>query len=240
MKLFYVDESGTGLKNKNIPYFLLAALSIDMLHWHEMDKQISQLKRSIFPYMKPEDFEIKGSDIRQGKEVFKKLKWIDRVGILKNIAEVLNRMPCQVFAVSFNKLAMQNQISSEEEAYRITFSCLLDKMNTFLQECSDQGLLLMDSRSDLHSSVQDRRLIDVYREWIRDHETRFIELPWFGFSNFYSGLQLADVCAYLCHLEKNEGCNKENYELVVPIEHSGQITDIVNILRDKILFIEIP
>nr|VFJ74496.1 MAG: hypothetical protein BECKFW1821C_GA0114237_10636 [Candidatus Kentron sp. FW] len=99
---------------------------------------------------------------------------------------------------------MREQISSEEEAYRITFSRLLNMLHEFLLEIGDDGLLLIDSRSDLHSSVQDRRLVDVYRHWAREHDTRFIELPWFGFSAFYSGLQLADFSGYLLDFEQNE------------------------------------
>lgn len=58
---------------------------------------------------------------------------------------------------------------------------------------------MCDARSDLHSSVQDRRLLDSYREWVhsRTNPTRLVELPWFGFSEFYVGLQLADFAAYL-------------------------------------------
>jgi hypothetical protein len=61
-------------------------------------------------------------------------------------------------------------------------------------------------RSDMHSSVQDRRLLDAYREWIgsRLGRTRLIELPWFGFSAFYAGLQLADFAAYLVDFASNE------------------------------------
>ena len=71
-------------------------------------------------------------------------------------------------------------------------------------ETCDDGFLLIDSRSDLHSSVQDRCLVDAYRHWARDHNSRFIELPWFGFSAFYSSLQFADVCGYLLDFEQNE------------------------------------
>ena len=64
---------------------------------------------------------------------------------------------------------------------------------------------MVDMRSDLHSSLQDRRLIDAYRDWVRARkEIHFIELPWFGFSAFYAGLQLADFCAYMIDFDSNE------------------------------------
>nr|VFK63021.1 MAG: Protein of unknown function (DUF3800) [Candidatus Kentron sp. TUN] len=71
MKLFYIDESGTGFKDINSPYFLLAAFAIDARDWRSLDTELSRLKKNIFDYMNPEDFEIKGRDIRRGEKVFK-------------------------------------------------------------------------------------------------------------------------------------------------------------------------
>src|SRR5690349_17935870 len=105
MKLFYIDESGTGFKDTASPYFLLSAFSIDANNWFELDKTLSHLKRGIFPYMKSEDFEIKGRDIRRGEKVFKNLPWESRIVILKSIAHVLSLQPCRIFAVSLDKLA---------------------------------------------------------------------------------------------------------------------------------------
>lgn len=204
MKLCYIDESGTGFKDLNSPYFLLAAVVIDASDWNHLDVGLSQLKTRMFPYMKPEDFEIKGRDIRRGDKVFRNVSWDERVGILRNIGELLKELPCHICAVSLNKSLMKDLIFSEEDAYRITFSRLLERLNEALQQICDHGLLLIDSRSDLHSSVQDRRLVDIYRNWAANRDSRFIELPWFGFSSFYSGLQLVDFCAYMLDFEQNE------------------------------------
>ena len=75
-----------------------------------------------------------------------------------------------------------------------------------MERSAKTGLLMMDSRSDLHSSVQDRRVSDAYRDWCasRHSAPAFAELPWFGFSEFYSGLQTADFCAYLIDFISNE------------------------------------
>lgn len=69
-------------------------------------------------------------------------------------------------------------------------------------------------RSDMHSSVQDRRLVDAYREWVgeRGGQTRLIELPWFGFSAFYAGLQLADFAAYLIDFGVHESTRAKRSE----------------------------
>jgi hypothetical protein len=51
-----------------------------------------------------------------------------------------------------------------------------------------------------------RRSIDAYRDWasLREGGTRFVDVPWFGFSAFYAGLQLADFSAYLIDFMANE------------------------------------
>ncbi|HEY0607382.1 MAG TPA: hypothetical protein VGD58_30975, partial [Herpetosiphonaceae bacterium] len=50
------------------------------------------------------------------------------------------------------------------------------------------------------------RIVDAYRDWVgsRAGQTHFVELPWFGFSAFYAGLQLADFSAYLIDFVSNE------------------------------------
>jgi hypothetical protein len=55
----------------------------------------------------------------------------------------------------------------------------------------------MDSRSTQHTSIQDGRLLRVYRDWkSQKKSSNFVELPFFGFSEFYTGLQLADYVVY--------------------------------------------
>jgi hypothetical protein len=93
-------------------------------------------------------------------------------------------------------------------------------------------MLMLDARSDLHSSVQDRRLLDVYRDWrSASQKSRFIEMPWFGFSSFYVGLQLADYVAY--SIEYMAG-NKEK------TERSTDLQQAFNVLQQKVRYAEIP
>ena len=60
MHLFYIDESGTGLKDKNSSFFVLAGVRIPISSWQEIDDKIAALKRRLIGYAKPEDWEIKG------------------------------------------------------------------------------------------------------------------------------------------------------------------------------------
>lgn len=116
-----------------------------------------------------------------------------------------NALKC-FFAVRVDKRHLPDGIASDAELYRVAFWRLLEELEIELTDLAESGIVLFDSLSDLHSSVQDRRMVDAFREWasLRSKPTRLVELPWFGFSEFYSGLQLADFCAYLVDFISNE------------------------------------
>jgi hypothetical protein len=186
----------------------------------------------LISWAKPEDWEIKGRNIRRGEEFFKSFSWEKRVSVFVELSSVLAELPCQIFAVRVNKNSLTEYVKTEEALYRIGFTKLLENLNQFLCQHDERGMLLVDARSDLHSSVQDRRLLDVYRDWNNTSKnSRFIEMPWFGFSAFYVGLQLADYVAYSIEYisEAKEG-DKRSLEL----------RQAFSLLRDKIHVSEIP
>lgn len=206
MILIYIDESGTGLGDTKSPFFLLAAVAIPASKWSLVDSQVSALKRRLISWAKPEDLEIKGRDMRRGDKLFKGLDWPSRIAAIQELAGFISTLPCRVFGVQVDKRELPDSVSADD-MYRLAFSRLLDKLDEELSASRLSGMLMLDSRSDLHTSVQDRRLIDAYREWVASHQglTSLVELPWFGFSAFYVGLQLADFCSYLIDFVSNEG-----------------------------------
>lgn len=206
MHLFYIDESGTGLGDKQSPFFVLAAIAIPIDKWSLVDSEVNSLKRHIVSWAKPEDFEIKGRDMRRGDKFFRGQDWRARTQAINAVAQLIAEMPCQIFAVQVDKRDLPDYIASPDDLYRIAFWRLLEELDRELNRLGQPGMLMVDMRSDMHSSVQDRRLIDTYREWLasRDGRTYLVELPWFGFSAFYGGLQLADFTAYLVDFVSNE------------------------------------
>jgi hypothetical protein len=206
MILYYIDESGTGLKDRNTPYLVLAAVAAHTDHWRIVDGRVTAVKRSLIPYAKPEDFELKGRDIQRGEKLFSPLDWPRRAKALSEVAELIAELPLQLFAVLADKRALAAVVDSEEALYRMVFWRLLDLIQADLARAQQLGMVMVDSRSDLHSSVQDRRLVDAYRDWLNDHggQSHLVDLPWFGFSAFYAGLQLADVAAYLLDCVAND------------------------------------
>jgi Protein of unknown function (DUF3800) len=233
MQLVYMDESGTGLGDKQTPYFILAAVVIPIDQWQGIDSQVTALKRRLVSWAKPEDFEIKGRDMRRGEKFFKSLNWSERVKAIGETALLITTLPCQIFAVQVDKRDLPTYIGSEADLYRLAFWRLLDELDTILTRLNQPGMLMADMRSDLHSSVQDRRLVDAYREWIgsRMGQTRMVELPWFGFSAFYAGLQLADFAAYMLDWMSNEEAQTER---------NREISGALQSLRKKVQLVQIP
>lgn len=233
MFLFYIDESGTGLGDKQTPFFVLAALAIHARDWQEMDSRVASLKRRLVSWAKPEDFEIKGRDMRRGEKFFRGQNWSTRARAIDDVAQLIAELPCQVFAVQVDKRDLPSYIGSDSDLYRLAFWRLLEDLETELTRRDQPGLLMVDMRSDMHSSVQDRRLVDAYREWVasREGRTHLVELPWFGFSAFYSGLQLADFSAYLVDFVANESTRPRR---------SAELQESFVKIKDKVHLVPIP
>lgn len=206
MIFFYVDESGTVLGDKQSSYFLLAALAIPDNQLQLVDEKTSGLKRELISWAEPEDFELKIRDIRRGEKFFKEEDWPTRVAAIHRVAQLLSELPCHIVAVQVDKRDMPEYVSTHDDLYRLAFIRLLDSLEAELREAGNSGMLMLDMRSDMHSSVQDRRLVKAYRDWLARYagQTQFVELPWFGFSAFYAGLQLADCAAYMVDFIANE------------------------------------
>ncbi|MCP4416845.1 MAG: DUF3800 domain-containing protein [Chloroflexi bacterium] len=234
MIFFYMDESGTGLKDKNSHYFVLSAFALHSQDWKQLDKRITVLKRSLVSWAKPEDWEIKGRDLRRGDNIFQNYTWSQRSLAFVEIADFLQGFPCQLFVVQVDKRLLPHTIETDSDLYRIAFWRLLDTLNQYLEsQEKESGMLLVDMRSDMHSSVQDRRLIDAYREWLGSYagSPLFVELPWFGFSNFYAGVQLADYIAYLTDFVSHQEIGRKR---------STPLHEAFSLIESKLHVVQIP
>ena len=234
MIFFYIDESGTSLKDTKNPFFVLGCVAIDGREWQNIDSEVNSLKRRMISWAKPEDWEIKGRDLRRGEGFFSNQKWPERAQAFLDIAGMLSEFRCQLLAVQVDKRLLPRSLETDADLYRLAFWRLLEEMNLFLEKTGQEGIILVDTRaSTLHSSIQDRRLIDAYRDWLgmRAGRSRFVELPWFGFSAFYTGLQLADFVSYLVdftHTEQEQG------------KRSEELYQAMHMLAPKLALVGIP
>lgn len=203
---FYVDESGTGLRDRRSPYFILAATSVHTAHLEVVDEQVNRFKRRLVPFAEPEDYEIKVRELRRGEKFFRGVPWEIRAQAIHEFSKLVADLPCTIVAVQIHKDYLTEYVSSDDQLYALAFRQLVDMLEGVLAQNHEVGMLMVDARSDLHSSVQDRRLLNVYRQWQarRQRTTRIVGLPWFGFSAFYVGLQIADFAAYMIDFVSNE------------------------------------
>lgn len=201
---FYIDESGTGLRDKRSAYFVLAATIVPAKELAVVDERVNALKRKLIPFAEPEDYEFKIRELRRGERLFRGVPWSVRAEAIAEMSSLVAILPCEVIAVQVDKRYMTEYIATDDQLYALAFRKLADMVEDILEQGNEFGMLMVDSRSDLHSSVQDRRLLDVYRQWHERKPSRIVGLPWFGFSAFYVGLQIADFAAYMIDFVSNE------------------------------------
>lgn len=237
--LFYVDEGGNGWKDGETDFFFLASFAIHVQQWSQMDREVSALKKDLLSRREPEDWELKGRDIWQCPGSFKNFKKEFRLRAFKEVSETMSQLPCHIFAVQVNKKIWREtseDIKDETGLYRLSFNQLLEQLDAYyLKQYNETGILLMDSRSTQHTSIQDGRLLRVYRDWkSQKNYSNFVELPLFGFSEFYTGLQLADYVVYsIDRSSKEAGTASGNTELL-----QEALNFFMN--KNKITLVELP
>ncbi|MEG4066450.1 DUF3800 domain-containing protein [Microcoleus sp. Pol11C2] len=147
----------------------------------------------------------------------------------------MSQLPGNIFAVQVNKTRLREtneDIKDETGLYRLTFNLLLEQLDAYLKQYNETGILLMDSRSTQHTSIQDGRLLRVYRDWkSQKKSSNFVELPLFGFSEFYTGLQLADYVVYLIDRSSKEAGTASG---------STELEEAFNLLEPKMQLLKIP
>ncbi|AFY81749.1 DUF3800 domain-containing protein [Oscillatoria acuminata] len=202
MLLLYVDEGGTGWDDPQTDFFLLSAFAIPIEKWLELDSWVLSFKQNFFKSKNHDDWEIKARNIWQGQGLFKKVNREHRIRFFLELSQKISELPCHIIATKINKNLLRKSsenIDSDTDLYRFSFYYLLDELNLFMKSSNETGILFMDSRSTQHTAVQDNRVIKAYRDWASQQKEphTFLQLPWFGFSEFYTGLQLADYVTYL-------------------------------------------
>jgi len=158
-----------------------------------------------------------------------------RYRAFKQFSKTLNQLPCHIFAVQVNKKRLgetREDIKDDIGLYSLTFNQLLEQLDAYLKHYNETGILLMDSRSAHHTSIQDDRLLTVYRDWKSQKESsNFVELPLFGVSDFYTGLQVADYVVYLIHRHSTQAGTGRGY---------AELEEAFNLLKPKMQLVKIP
>ncbi len=207
MYLCFIDESGTDLPRRaesrarllsKQPYFVLACVAWSQEEFRVFRQKFMELRQQWFPYFDT-GVEFKAQQIWQGEGLFRKIPLESRIALIRELLALLHETHPRSWIIIIDKHILHEDMNTDD-MYKLGFWALLSNVAQWLESQHSQALLCLDSRSTLHSAVQDRRLIEAYHFWEREHHEQskyYLGEPWFGFSLHYPGLQLADIVAYL-------------------------------------------
>ena len=136
MILFYIDEGGTGWKDKQTDFFFLCSFAIHSSNYWQMEQNIRTLKQSFFSDGKLEKWELKGHYIWQGKDKFKKARPIYRNRVFLEVSQTISQLPGNIIGIQVNKklLSESNKsIKNDNDLYKFTFYKLLKYLDSFLE-----------------------------------------------------------------------------------------------------------
>ena len=202
--IFYIDESGTAnLKDQQGRFFVLTAFGVKLTKWRDIEQSLEDLKARFFPGIAPHDVEIKGSALRARRGAFKDLTEQERDEIIKALIRLIEVLD-DVFitAVVIDKCRLRSAYHTPRDPYDLAFEYLVERIQFFLQDADDHGVLVMDSRGSNGSLDQgDLRmlaLLRAFQRWATGFQqiTRIVEQPFFVDSHFSVGVQLADFISY--------------------------------------------
>lgn len=229
MYFVYVDESGTSGADPIQRFFVLAAIVVKTDQCIRLQEAVYKLKDE-FHF---KNVEIKGRDIEQSKNFFRHISPHTKKEFVNRLFELLFAHDISLLVVVFSKEeeGIKRLNLSDEDVYHLSYKELVSRLENFLEEKSDNGLLLIDSRaSSIHSHLKDDRLIKVHRDYLKrlaqqKKTTRIIEYPIFIQSEFFAGVQLADLCAYsIFHALQRRfgGVGKAAFTPPIPHEELGK------------------
>jgi Protein of unknown function (DUF3800) len=226
MYLMYVDESGDiGVEKSPTNYFVLSALVIHELRWHDALEELINFRRHLrgTKGLKLRE-EIHASHfINKPGDLVKRIPMYDRVDILKQCANWINdKEYLSVFSVRVDKT--KTKYNSKEKVFEDAWTYLIQRFENTINHHNFNGPRNSDERGIIVADNTDaEKLKSIYRKMRRynpipNDSTYFsggnrniqlkmlIEDPVYKDSRDSYFIQLADVIAYLC-FQKYQ-CNK--------------------------------
>jgi hypothetical protein len=74
----------------------------------------------LIPWAEPEDFEIKGRDLRRGEKFFAKMNWPQREKAMLDLAQLIESLPCSFQAI---RLFTTKTTKKSQSAQRLLAFC---------------------------------------------------------------------------------------------------------------------
>lgn len=166
MKLIYIDEAGaTGVHaNPQQPIHLLAAVMLDEAQVRPVEDELRALGYKYFGAKSGNtDFEFRGYDIYHGHGYFAGMKPDERIKLVNEILDIVDRHELSLGYVAIDKLRSKAKL----HPHQLAFLFLVERIEDRLTAQNALGLIVADENDDI-----EQRLIDDL-EIFKIESTRF-------------------------------------------------------------------
>ncbi len=140
MRFLYLDDYGKIHPNDPAKFFVLAGFSVEEGGWHKVVRQVSGAKGGFLSSNgKPSDWEVKSTDLLTAN-AWRRAR---RRGLCFEVADILRRNGCHVYALSVEKSKVRDALS-EQKFFPLAIQKLVSKFNSEVINSADTGSVVCD------------------------------------------------------------------------------------------------
>ena len=185
--------------------YILSGVLVHEKDWRSVEKRLADVKRDLFPRLRPDKWELHAQEIWNGKGFFAKeelgLNLAKKEEIFSRVVDAACKSAITVVSVVVFKDVLEQRRSSA--VMKSSWRRLTSRFESFLKQNplhADDGLFFIDSSQKTpETEIKGIILAEVRRRGGRLGTRRVIENPLFVASHRWGLIQLADMIAYVVH-----------------------------------------
>ena len=214
------DASGqTTLKNsiRDNGLYVLGGVVVHEKDWRSVEKRLADVKRDLFPGVRPDRWELHAHDIWHGKEFFaRKELGLNSEKKDEIFSKVVNAA-CGAEITIINVIIFKDMLTQRRSSMvmKSSWRRLTARFEHFLdqnQAHTNDGLFLIDaSQKTPEAEIKDAILGEVRKGSGRLGSRRVVENPIFVDSFRWNLVQLADMIAYVVHRRYRQDAKFEGW-----------------------------
>lgn len=214
MYFAYVDESGNkDINNKQNKLYVLTAIIIHEQYWEWIHRESKNLKSKIWSLVKekglqidpPDDFELHMKEISRKEGYYSTIGDDDETlrNIWRELYSFISKLFIKIISIVVHKEHFTNQ--NFVDVGKWAFKLLIERLSRYVMDNhpeKEQHIMIVMDSVDPEFDEQKRREIEDFikygtgQGW-EEFPEQVIETPFIVDSKIHSGVQLADLVAYL-------------------------------------------
>jgi hypothetical protein len=204
VKICYIDEAGcTGRLDSATssiqPTLTVAGVIVDYSHLHMLTAELIATKQRFFPKLLSATAthldwireEVKGADIRKQACLPSRSERRHAFGVIDNFTSMCDAAKVKIVGRVWIK-GVGSPINGTS-IYTYSIQSIYDYFQRYLQETSDIGFVVSDSRLKHLNTQVSHSIFTQKFKGTGDSYDRIVELPAFSHSDNHAGLQIADL-----------------------------------------------